>query len=121
MSHRLTAHARALRKAQTDAERLLWRHLRAHRLRDIKFRRQYPIGTYIVDFLCMQSRLVIELDGRQHLDNIDEQIRDAWLVQNGFRVLPFWNNEVLGNFDGVLTAIEQTLTPARHKTSSSGS
>jgi len=121
MSRRSIDHARALRKHQTDAERLLWRHPRAQRLRDFKFRRQHPLGHYIVDFVCMSRRLVIELDGGQHLESADDRRRDAWLAARGFRVLRFWNNEVLTKLDGVLACIDAGLTPAPHKTDSSDS
>jgi len=105
MPNRKTDFARQLRIQMTDAERRLWRHLRAHRLSGIKFKRQQPVGPFIVDFVCFQSRLVIELDGGQHFRNDHDRIRDAWLQQRGFRVLRFWNNEVLGNLDGVVQKI----------------
>ena len=112
MSHRHTPNARALRKNQTDAERLLWRHLRAHRLHDIKFRRQHPLGPYIVDFVCMCRQLVIEVDGGQHLQCEKDRKRDQWLQVQGFCVLRFWNNEVLANLDGVLACIDAALIPS---------
>jgi very-short-patch-repair endonuclease len=97
--------ARYLRKNMTDAERLLWRHLRAHRLHDQKFRRQQPIGPYVVDFVHFGARLVIEADGGQHNGSADDAIRDAWLKSQGFTVLRFWNNEVLLNIEAVLETI----------------
>ncbi len=97
--------AKLLRHQMTDAERRLWRHLRAHRLSGIKFKRQQPIGRYIVDFVCFHSRLVIEIDGGQHLRNVRDSERDAWMLGQGFRVLRFWNNEVLGNLEGVVQMI----------------
>jgi very-short-patch-repair endonuclease len=93
----------------TDAERLLWQHLRAHRLARSKFRRQQPIGPYIVDFACLASRLVIEVDGGQHLDNVRDARRDDWLRQQGFTVLRFWNNDVLLSIDSVLEEILRHL------------
>lgn len=121
MSRNNIAFARALRRAQTDAEKLLWRHLRARRLQGVKFRRQYPLGPYIVDFVAVQSRLVIELDGGQHLHNLGDEARDAWLSQCHFHVLRFWNHEVLGNLDGVLITIVHALKAEPRRTDSSDS
>lgn len=101
--------AKALRKNMTDAEQLLWRHLRAHRLGDQKFRRQQPIGLYIVDFVHFGARLVIEADGGQHNDSPDDAVRDAWLRNQGFTVLRFWNNDILQNIEEVLEAILKEL------------
>ncbi|WP_321956069.1 endonuclease domain-containing protein [Paraburkholderia bannensis] len=89
----------------TEAERLLWRHLRAHRLCGEKFRRQHPIGPYIVDFMHCGARVVIEADGGHHNGSASDATRDAWFRSRGFTVLRFWNNEVLQNIDGVLEAI----------------
>ncbi len=111
MPSRLTTFAKQLRSDSTDVERLLWRYLRAHRLADVKFRRQVPIGPYIADFVCFEARLVVELDGGQHADAMEQDAcRDAWLSGQGFRVLRFWNNEVLDNLDGVLTKILEELS-----------
>ena len=100
----LTYRARILRSTMTDAERFLWRSLR-RRAFGRKFRRQEPIGPYIVDFVCFERRVVLELDGGQHLESDADRIRDRWLEGQGFRVLRFWNHEVLGNVEGVLRAI----------------
>lgn len=99
--------ARALRKNQTDAERRLWSKLRNRRLGDCKFRRQQVVGPFIVDFLCMEPKLIIELDGGQHAEQQqrDEQ-RTRYLQALGYRVLRFWNHEVLGDFDAVLETIQ---------------
>ncbi|MDH4874526.1 endonuclease domain-containing protein [Pseudomonas sp. BN515] len=97
--------ARQLRAEQTDAEQRLWQHLRAKRLLGLKFRRQKPIGPYIVDFICQERMLVIEVDGGQHLESGSDQARDAWLIRRGFRVLRFWNHEVLLETEAVLEAI----------------
>ena len=86
--------ARVLRKNPTDAERRLWRHLRRKGLNGLRFRRQAPIGPYIVDFYCEARSLVIEVDGGQHGASADAA-RDAWLVSHGYRVLRFWNNDLL--------------------------
>ncbi len=104
-----TGVARRLRINMTDAERKLWYALRDRRLAGIKFRRQAPIGPYVADFICYEARLVIEVDGGQHADSASDPIRDRWLATNGFRVLRFWNNEVLGNIEGVLAAVVETL------------
>ena len=98
--------ARNLRVASTDVERLLWTHLRGRRLGNFKFRRQQPICGYIVDFACVETRLVIELDGGQHSEQVTQDAhRTAMLAKNGFRVMRFWNDEVLKNLEGVLEQI----------------
>jgi adenine-specific DNA-methyltransferase len=105
--------ARALRRQMTDAERLLWRHLRNRELGGWKFRRQYPVGPFIVDFICVEKNVVIEVDGGQHAENeaLDLQ-RSAYLNRMGYRVLRFWNNEVLQETEAVLTAIFAILADA---------
>ena len=101
MSNNLTPIAKALRKRLTDTERLLWRHLRAKQLEGLKFRRQEPIGRYIVDFVCHEKRIVIEVDGGQHsTDKNRDAERDKWLNKQGYKVLRFWNNEVLKLYKG---------------------
>ena len=100
--------ARDLRRNLTDAERALWRHLRQRQIAGLKFRRQHPIDHYILDFVCLEARLVIELDGGQHADRQGEdQERTARLQARGYRVLRFWNTEVLENPEGVMEAILQ--------------
>lgn len=103
--------AKALRQRMTDAERSLWRRLRAHRLNGAKFKRQEPLGPYVVDFVCIGARLIIEVDGGQHQGNERDRIRDAWLGERGYRVLRFWNNDVLMNLDGVLETIARNILP----------
>ena len=97
--------ARQLRQNQTDAEHALWRILRDRRFAMTKFRRQVPIGPYIVDFICFDARLVIEADGGQHNESRSDNLRDAWFAAQGFRVLRFWNNEILKNAEGVAASI----------------
>jgi very-short-patch-repair endonuclease len=97
--------AKVLRKNMTDAEQLLWRHLRAHRLYSQKFRRQQPIGPYVVDFVHFGARVIVEADGGQHNGSVDDAKRDAWLRGQGFTVLRFWNNDILQNIEAVLEAI----------------
>jgi len=93
----------------TDAERVLWRLLRDRRLDGWRFRRQEPIDRYIVDFICFEARLVIEVDGGQHADSDSDTLRDAHLQAHGFRVLRFWNSEVLSNADYVYRVIVTAL------------
>lgn len=95
--------AKALRQQMTDAERRLWQHLRAHRFMGLKFKRQKPLGHYIVDFICVEAGLVVELDGGQHAEQVAyDQRRDAWLLEQGLTVLRFWNHDVLQQTDAVL-------------------
>jgi very-short-patch-repair endonuclease len=102
--------ARTLREAMTDAERALWYQLRAKRLLGWKFRRQQPIGNYIVDFVCFEAGMVIELDGGQHLEQAEADAqRTAWLESQGFRVLRFWNDAVLKQTEAVLEEILRNL------------
>ncbi len=102
--------ARQLRARQTEAERLLWYLLRDRRLSGAKFRRQVPIGNYIVDFVCQEAKLVVELDGGQHADQVAyDTARTEWLVSVGYRVLRFWNTDLTENEEGVLTAIYNEL------------
>jgi very-short-patch-repair endonuclease len=103
--------AREMRREMTDAESLLWRLLRNRRVAGVKFRRQHPVGRYILDFYCDEKKLAIELDGGQHADavNYDER-RDAWLRAQGVQVLRFWNNQVLEETEAVMEAIYRTLT-----------
>jgi very-short-patch-repair endonuclease len=89
----------------TDAERRLWYLLRAHRFKGIKIKRQAPIGSYIVDFVSFERRLIFEVDGGQHADNKLDRRRTQWLEGEGFRVLRFWNNDVLKNTNGVLEVV----------------
>jgi very-short-patch-repair endonuclease len=103
---KVLSNAKILRTQQTEAEQRLWYHLRAHRFMSLKFKRQKPIGRYIVDFVCMEQMLVIELDGGQHSEQIEyDQRRDAWLKNRGYTVLRFWNNAVMQELDGVLEQI----------------
>nr|WP_052016573.1 DUF559 domain-containing protein [Deinococcus sp. RL] len=103
--------ARALRRAQTTEEEMLWRMLR-NRFQTFKFRRQQPIGPYIVDFVCYQARLVVELDGSQHAGESArayDAVRTEFLEAGGFRVLRFWNSEVRFNLQGVIQSIQTHL------------
>ncbi len=113
------AFAKQLRRNMTNAELLLWRYLRGHRLGGAKFKRQQPLGKYIVDFVCFEAKLVIELDGGQHFDSAQDRLRDDWLRGQGYEVLRFWNNDVLGQTELVLERILQTLPPSGETSSHS--
>ena len=103
--------ARRLRRDQTDAERKLWFRLRDRRLNGMKFRRQMPIKSYVVDFCCESARLIVELDGGQHTERSHEDAkRTADLESFGFLVLRFWNNDVIDNIDDVVETIVATAT-----------
>jgi very-short-patch-repair endonuclease len=101
--------ARQMRREPTEAERRMWRLLRDRRLGGFKFRRQEQLGRYIVDFVCFERKLVIELDGAQHADSAYDAERDAWLKPRGFSVLQFWNNEVFDHPAGVQHAVATRL------------
>jgi len=101
--------ARKLRREMTEAERLLWSRLRGRQLRGCKFRRQRPIGQHIVDFACLEKKLVVELDGGQHLDAPGDERRTRFVEASGFEVLRFWDNEVFENIDAVLQVIHDAL------------
>jgi very-short-patch-repair endonuclease len=103
-------YARKLRKDMTDAERALWRLLRDRRMAGWRFRRQEPIDHYIVDFVSFEARLIIEVDGGQHFESKADRERDAYLQSHGFRVLRFWNTDVLAGRDSVYRAIMTALT-----------
>ncbi len=106
--------ARTLRKGMTTAERELWRCLREMKTHGRHFRKQAPIGRYIVDFCCHGEKIIVEVDGGQH-DNATERVHDncrtEWLNAQGYHVLRFWNNEVMGNIEGVVAAIAAELNP----------
>jgi very-short-patch-repair endonuclease len=104
-----------MRGTQTPAELRLWQLLRAKRLAGFKFKRQLPIDHYIVDFVCLRRRLIVEADGGQHSESTEDARRNAYLQAQGFRILRFWNNDIFNNEDGVLTrileALERPLSP----------
>jgi len=106
----LTALARNLRKKATDAETMLWRHLRSKQINGLKFRRQARIGSYIVDLVCFERKLVIEIDGGQHASNSKDKERERWLASRGFKVIRFWNNEVLKDTENVLRSIWEEIS-----------
>jgi very-short-patch-repair endonuclease len=109
--------ARKLRARMTDAERKLWFALKDRRFDAFKFRRQVPIGPYVADFVCFEARLIVEVDGGQHAESVRDVERDNWLVKNEFRVVRFWNNDVLQNLEGVLTNLTVELERTPHPSS----
>jgi very-short-patch-repair endonuclease len=103
--------ARKLRKEATDAELMLWKYLRAHRMAGYKFRRQVVIEPYIVDFLCLEARLIVEVDGGHHLEQVEDDLqRSVFLESLGYKNLRFWNHEVLGDTHAVLGQVHGYLT-----------
>ena len=114
LSPRTKTNARSLRKNMTNVERLLWGELRCRQLQGFKFRRQHPLGRYIVDFVCIELKLVIELDGGQHSEQQDyDERRSQWLGQRGFKVVRFWNNDVIENLEGVMERLCCCLPSSR--------
>jgi very-short-patch-repair endonuclease len=110
---RLTPVARNLRRRSTDAEQRLWRHLRSRQLEGTKFVRQFPIGPHVADFACRDLHLAIELDGGQHSAEVDAP-RTQVIERFGYRILRFWNNDVLENTEGVLEVIRREILLARN-------
>ena len=106
---RQRGHAQQMRRDGTDAERRLWNHLRDGRLDGLKFRRQVPVGRYIADFACFDARVIVEVDGDQHAESPYDVARDADLAARGFRVLRFWNHDVLRSTDDVVQTIYATV------------
>jgi very-short-patch-repair endonuclease len=104
------ARAQRLRRDLTDAERKLWSLLRNRQLGGAKFRRQQPIGSFIADFVCQEHRLIIEADGGQHAESATDAARTEFLERVGYRVLRFWNNDILNNMDGVAEVISVALS-----------
>jgi very-short-patch-repair endonuclease len=108
---RLTILARNLRDKQTDAERNLWSKLRRSQLNGVKFRRQQPVGDYIVDFISFEKRLIIEIDGSQHIEStMNDSVRTEYLESQGYQVIRFWNTDIMQNIEDVIDEILITLT-----------
>lgn len=114
--------ARELRKESTEAEKKLWNALRRKNMGGLRFRRQYPLGPYFADFVCLPARLVVEVDGESHAEEAQirhDRVRTAWLRSQRFRVIRFWNSDVFENIDGVLDVIADVVrkppppTPSR--------
>lgn len=100
---------RTLRRKLTDAELRLWSCLRDRRMRGFKFRRQHPFGKFVLDFVCLEAKLIVEVDGGQHVESVKDKVRTKILNDAGFEVLRFWNNDVLTNLDAVKEAIYNAL------------
>ncbi len=110
----MKGHARALRQRMTEAEKLMWSKLRHRRLDGVKFKRQQPISGYVVDFVALDLKLVIEIDGGQHVDRLEKDAeRTKILEESGYHVIQFWNHDVLGNIEGVLQVVIQELNISR--------
>jgi very-short-patch-repair endonuclease len=108
---------RELRRKQTDAESILWAKLRNSRLDGVKFRRQHPVGNYVVDFISLDTLLIIEIDGGQHNDPvkiIEDEVRTLFLESKGYRVMRFWNSDIFENLIGVLEKIHESLSKGIH-------
>jgi very-short-patch-repair endonuclease len=106
--HGLKQRSRGLRNNQTEAEKILWSKLRNRQVDNTKFRRQFPIGNYILDFVSLEKKLIIELDGEQHnfyFRQVRDKTRSEWFENQGFKLLRFWNNDVIKNTEGVLETI----------------
>jgi very-short-patch-repair endonuclease len=108
--HTSAIKAKRLRKISTDAENRLWQKIRNRQVRGCKFKRQYPIEHYVADFICVEMGLIVEVDGGQHCENKKDEIRTEFLESKGYEVIRFWNNEVLGNIEGVLDTLTLTLS-----------
>ncbi len=100
---------RTLRRNMTDAEKLLWQKLRGCQIQNFKFRRQHPFGDFVLDFVCLEAMLIIEIDGGQHNESTKDELRDHALAKAGFRVMRFWNNQVLTELDAVVEEIWREL------------
>ena len=113
----LVNRAKKLRQSETEAEQIIWSWLRAKKLKGVKFRRQEPVGIYVVDFVSFEKKLIIEIDGGQHnieVNKANDEVRTEWLESQGFRVIRFWNNEVSANLDGVIAQIQEAINEHPH-------
>jgi very-short-patch-repair endonuclease len=113
VERRLTPISRKLRRDATDVEGKLWQRLRSRQIEGVKFRRQFAIGRYVADFACIETRLVIELDGGQHADSALDIERTRFIEANGYTVIRFWNNDATENIEGVLEQIRHATLNAR--------
>lgn len=114
-SEKLLSRARTLRKESSEAEQMLWKYLRSRRMKGFKFRRQVMIEPYIVDFACFEARLIIEADGGQHAEQVEyDALRTTRLESMGYRVMRFWNNQILSELPAVLDQIEEALFETPH-------
>jgi very-short-patch-repair endonuclease len=104
-----TGRSRNLRRAMTDAERKFWRIVRNRGLEGYKFVRQEPVGPYYADFACRELRILVEIDGSQHRDNLRDRVRDKYLADAGYIVVRYWNNDVLSNIEGVAEDLSRVI------------
>jgi primosomal protein N' (replication factor Y) len=111
ISDKIRQRSRDLRRNQTEVERILWSYLRSRKVNGWRFRRQHPIAPYIADFACIAARLIVEADGDQHVDSRHDTARDRRLKADGWRVLRFWNSQILENMEGVIRMIAEELGP----------
>jgi len=109
ISDKMKQRARALRRDQTEVERILWRYLKARQVNGWRFRRQHPIPPYIADFACVEAKLIVEADGGQHAESSHDEIRDQYLRNAGWRILRFWNADILKSIEGVVAMISDEL------------
>ncbi len=107
----LQKNALRMRKEPTEAEKLVWQKIRARQINGLKFRRQYPVDGCIPDFVCFEPKVIVEIDGGQHHENAADKLRDDYFHSQGFKVVRFWNNDVLENIDGVLDRLVASLPP----------
>ena len=110
----LTVNAKRMRREPTPAELKFWYQVRDRRLEGLKFRRQVPVGPFIADFICIERHLIVEIDGGQHAESEKDARRDAYLTSNGYRILRFWNADVLTNMDGVIDTVLAALVKPPH-------
>jgi very-short-patch-repair endonuclease len=107
-----TVRARTLRRDQTKAELVFWSRIKAKQFHGLKFKRQFPIGKYIVDFICLEKKIIVEIDGGQHCESLKDEERTRYLNNMGYEVIRFWNNDILSNIEGVLLSLSLTLSRA---------
>jgi len=113
ISDKMKQRARALRRDQTEVERILWRYLKARQVNGWRFRRQHPTPPYITDFACVEAKLIVEADGGQHAESSRDEIRDQYLRNAGWRILRFWNADILKSIEGVVAMISDELGRGR--------
>ncbi len=113
-----TSRARRLRRDATTTEKALWLYLRSAQIAGVSFRRQHPVGRYFADFCAPSLKLIIELDGGQHADAPGDEVRTRWLAASGYRVLRFWNTEVIENMEGVVEEIGRVVRERKQQTTS---
>jgi primosomal protein N' (replication factor Y) len=111
LSDEMRRRSRDLRRNQTDVERILWRYLKGRQVNGWRFRRQHPIPPYIADFACIEAKLIVEADGGQHAESQRDAVRDRRLQGEGWRILRFWNVDILKNMSGVIETIMAELGP----------